>query len=79
MDRNAPKHNKAQQNMSSGSNGVDWVHLDPFNYRFKLDEKWAELVQLIQKFVPWSRVGIGRNERTRSNLLDQKLMFCCVS
>jgi len=45
-------NNKAQQNMSSGSNGVDWVHLDPFHYRFKLDEKWAELVQLIQKFVP---------------------------
>jgi len=25
MDPYAPKHNEAQQNMSSGSNGVDWV------------------------------------------------------
>jgi len=25
MDPNAPKHYEAQQNMSSGSNGVDWV------------------------------------------------------
>ena len=78
MDPNAPKHNKAQQNMSSGSNGVDWVHLDPFHYRFKLDEKWAELVQLIQKFVRRSCVGICRNEHTRSTPWDQKLMFCCV-
>ena len=37
--------------------------------------KWAELVQ---KFVPRSRVGIFHNERTRSTLLDPKLMFWCV-
>ena len=33
----------------------------------------------MQKFVPRSRVGIFRNERTRSTLLDPKLMFWCVS
>ena len=41
----------------------------------KLGAKWAELVQ---KFVPRSRVGIFRNERTRSTPLHPKLMFCCV-
>ena len=29
--------------------------------------------------MPQSRVGIFRNERTRSTPLDPKLMFCCVS
>ena len=34
------------------------LHLGPFRYCMKLDAKWAELVQLMQKFVPRSRVGI---------------------
>ena len=34
--------------------------------------KWAEVVQ---KFVPRSRVGIFRNECTRSTPLDPKLTF----
>src|SRR6185295_11097373 len=38
--------------------------------------KWAEVVQ---KFVPRSRVGIFRNEHTRSTPLDPKLMFWCVT
>ena len=42
----------------------------------KLGDKRAELVQ---KFVPRGRVGIFRNERTRSTPLDPKLMFWCVS
>ena len=37
--------------------------------------KWAELVQ---KFVPRSRVGIFHNERTRSTPLEPKLIFWCV-
>ena len=49
-----------------------WMHLDPFRYCFKLHAKLAELVQLMQKFMPWSRVGIYRNERTWSTPLDQK-------
>ena len=43
---------------------------------WKLGGKQAELVQ---KFMPQSRVGIFRNERTRSTPLDPKLMFWCVS
>jgi len=41
----------------------------------KLGAKRAELVQ---KFVPRSRVGIFRNERTRSIPVDPKLMFWWV-
>ena len=42
----------------------------------KLGAKWAEL---LQKFVPRSRVGILHNERTRSTPLDPKLTFWCIS
>ena len=45
----------------------------------KLGAKWGELVQLVQKFVPRSHVGIFRNECTQSAPLDPKLMFWCVS
>ena len=53
-----------------------WVYLAPFGCLTKLIAKRAELVQ---KFVPRSRVGIFCNERTRSTPLDPKLMFWCVS
>ena len=39
----------------------------------------AELVQLMQKFLPRSRVGTFRYERTRYTPWDPKLMFCCIS
>ena len=52
------------------------VHLRPFGCLVKLGAKHSELVQ---KFVPRSRVGIICNERTRSTRLDPKLMFWCVS
>ena len=52
------------------------MHSGPFGCLSKLVAKRAELVQ---KFVPRSRVGIFRNERTRSTLLDTKLKFWCVS
>src|SRR6185437_2344282 len=53
-----------------------WVHLGPFHYCMKLSAKWAELVELMQKFVPRSHVRIFRNERTRSTPLDRNMMFC---
>ena len=56
-----------------------WVHLESFRYGMKLSAKWAELVQLIQKFVPQIRVEIFRIERTQSNPLDPKLVFRCIS
>ena len=48
----------------------------PFGFLMKLGAKRAELVQ---KFVPRSRVGIFHKERTRSTPLDPKLTFWCVS
>jgi hypothetical protein len=39
----------------------------------------AKRAELVQKFVPRSRVGIFRKEGTRSTPLDPKLMFWCVS
>src|SRR6185295_9728806 len=47
-----------------------WVLSGSFGCLTKLGAKTAELVQ---KFVPRSRVGIYRNERTRSTPLDPKL------
>ena len=52
------------------------MHLGPFGCLTKLVAKRAELVQ---KFVPRSRVRIFYNECTRSTPLDPKLMFWCVS
>ena len=48
------------------------MHLGPFGRLTKLGAKQAELVQ---KFVPRSRVGIFRNERTRSTPFDPKKCF----
>ena len=53
-----------------------WVYLGPFGCLTKLGAKRAELVQ---KFVPRSRIRIFRNEPTRSTPLDPKLMFSCIS
>src|SRR6185503_20238446 len=52
------------------------MHLRPFVCLTELGAKRAELVQ---KFLPRSRVGIFRNKRTRSTPLVIKLMFWCVS
>ena len=52
------------------------MHSGPFGCLTKLGVKRAKLVQ---KFVPRSRVGIFRNERSRSTPLDPKLTFWCFS
>ena len=52
------------------------MHSGPFGWLTKLDAKHVELVQ---KFVLGRRVGIFRNERTRSTPLVPKLTFWCVS
>src|SRR6185503_4141951 len=52
------------------------VHSGPFGCFTKLGAKRAELVQ---KFVPRSRVGIFRNEHTRSTPFKPKLMCWCIS
>ena len=51
------------------------VHLGSIRNCMKLGAKRGELVQLMQKFVPRSHVGIFRNECTQSTPLDPKLTF----
>ena len=63
-------------NRNFGEFRTIWVLSGPFGCLTKFGAKWAELVQ---KFVPRSRVGIFRNEHIRSTPLDPKLMFWCVS
>src|SRR6185312_7384073 len=53
-----------------------WVRLGLFGCLTELGAKQAELVQ---KFMPRSRVKIFRNDRTRSTPLYPKLSFRCVS
>ena len=52
--------------------GALWTVLLPYETRWKNAE-------LVQKFVPRSHVGILHNKRTRSNPLDPKLAFWCIS
>ena len=52
-----------------------WVHLGPFRNCMKVGTKRDELVQLVQKFVQRSHIGIFRNGRTLSTPLDPKVMF----
>ena len=56
-----------------------WVHLGSIRNCVKLDAKQVELVQLMQKFVPRSHVGIFRNEHTQSTPLDPEPMLWCVA
>ena len=62
-------------NQCFGAFHTIWVHSGPFACLTKLGAKWAELVQ---KFVPRSRIGIFHKGRTRSTPLDPKLTFWCV-
>ena len=52
-----------------------WVHLGSFRNYMKLGTKRDELVQLVQKFVQRSHIGIFRNGRTLSTPFDPKAMF----
>ena len=73
---NAPDPPLWTLNYHFGAFRTIWVHSGPFGCFTKLGAKLAELVQ---KFVPRSRVGIFCYECTRSTPLDPKLMFWCVS
>ena len=42
-------------------------------------ETWCKQAELVQKFVPRSRVETFCNELTRSTPLDPRLMFLCIS
>jgi hypothetical protein len=55
------------------------MYLLSFRNCMKLDPKQGQLVQLMQKFVPRSHVGIFFDKRTQSATLDCKLMVWCVA
>src|SRR4026207_215451 len=76
---NAPDPPHWTQNPCFGVFHSVWVHLGSFHYCMKLGAKRAKLVQLMQKFVPRSRVRIFRNERTRSTPLDSNLILWSIS
>ena len=73
---NAPDQPHWTLNCRFGAFRTIWVHSGPFGCLTKLGAKRDELVH---KFVPRRRVGIFRNERTRSTPLDPNLMFWCLS
>src|SRR6185436_16557969 len=73
---NAPDPPHLTLNLCFGVFRTFWVHSGPFGCLTKLGAKRAKLVQ---KFVPRGRVGIFRNDRTRSTPLNPKLMFWCIS
>ena len=50
-----------------------------FGTMWLLTKLGAKRAEVVQKFVPRSRIGIFCNERTRSTPLDPKLTFSCVS
>ena len=69
---NAPNPPHLTLNSCFGAFCTFLVHLRPFGCLAELEAKHSEL---LQKFVPQSRVRIFRNESTRSTPCDPKLMF----
>ena len=69
---NAPDPPHWTLNLCFGTFRIIWAHLGSFGC---LTEFGAKRAELVQKFVPRSRVGIFRIERTRSTPLDPKLKF----
>src|SRR6185312_13499483 len=53
---NAPDPHHWTLNSCFGASRSVWMHFGLFRYCTKLDTKWAELMQLMQKFVPRSRI-----------------------
>ena len=74
-DTNAPNPPHWTLTSCFGVFCTTWMHLGQFGCVTTLSAKRAKLVQM---FVPRNRVGIFRNERTRSTPLDSKLIFWFV-
>ena len=74
---NAPDPPRWALNSCFGAFRSVWMHFGLFCYCTKLDTKWAELVQLMQNFVPRSRIGIFCNVPIHP--IGPKTHFLCVS
>ena len=55
-----------------------WLHLRPFRYGTIVYAKRAEILELMQNYMPRSRLGIFRNDRSQPTAIDLNLMFWCV-
>ena len=73
---NTPDPTHWTLNFRFGAFHTIWVHSGLFGCLLKHGAKRGELVQ---RFMPRSRLGIFRNERVRSTPFDLKLTFWCVS
>ena len=56
-----------------------WLHLRPFRYGTIVYGKRAEILQLMQKYVPRSRVGIFCNYSSQPTAIYPNLMFWSIS
>ena len=65
---NAPDRHHWTLNSCSVAFHKVWVHLGSFPYCTKLGAKWAELVPLMQKFMPRSLVGTIHYKRMRNSM-----------
>ena len=59
---NAPDPHHWTLNSFFGAFLSVWLHLEPFRNCTKLGAKWANLVQLMQEFVPQSLIRISRKD-----------------
>ena len=66
---NAPNPPHWTLNSCFGASHSVWVHFGLFHYCTKLGAKRVKLVQLVQKFMPRSRIRIFHKECTRSTQL----------
>ena len=74
-------HNERNRSTPLDSKLMFWCvlyYLDAFGTVWLPYKTRCKRVEVVQKFVPRSRVGIFRNERTRSTPLDPKLTFWFV-
>ena len=68
---NAPDTHQGTQNSCFLTFRNVWVHFGSFRCCNKLGAKWAELVQLMQNFMPRNRIGTIHYERTRNTLWNR--------
>ena len=75
-------HNERTQSTPLDSKLMFWCvlyYMGAFGTMWLLTKLGAKRAELVQKFVPRSRVGIFHNERPQSTPLDPKLLFWCIS
>ena len=75
---NAVDPHQSTLNSYIGAFCTVWLHLRPFRYGTIVYAKRAEILELMQNYMPRSRLGIFRNDRSQPTAIDLNLMFWCV-